>query len=455
MGELLAASGGGALGLATPERELPMLPSQRRYFAAAPRDPHDFTISAVATIDAPVDLAALRAALRALLGRYDSLRTEYRSGPDGWAQVERPMAAEVDLSELLRVERGSADEAEAAAELDRLRAWHRGIRIDVWPLMRLTVLDRGALPGRLLCTVHHLCCDAYSARLLLRDLTHEYQARIRGAGAAETGAEPTGIREWAEILTRFADGPDGRAEADYWTGLAWDRVVTAAPPEPAPGTPLPEWSWEISGLSREQSALLPRFAQGSALSTREILHVAAALSYREATGESALLLDSVDLGRPATLPGARMLRSVGWLTSIHPVLLDAHGATEASLVGRLTEQLRAIRLQGVGWGALRDLAGAGPVRDRITALPQAAYYLNFQGALGVARNRARLPIRLEDITDSLTPRREPYAAKLYPLMADGRLQLGLKYRTDVWSAERAAAWVGGWADRIGRLVAGA
>lgn len=448
-----------------PGQSMPLLPVQQRFFQSDPQDPHDFTITAVASVDSQLDHAALREAVAALVRRYDSLRTVYLLEADGWVQREQPipppspghgLLREQDLRDLVTVERVRGDEAEAADRLDQVKARHRTLRIDSWPLVRVTALDRGELPGKIVFTAHHLCCDAYSARILLRDLILGYLARVRGhpqPGQLRPGIPPTGMRDWARALARFAASREGEAEAAFWLGLRWDRVQPTGLRRPGQDAGRPTWAWVSSAVPEPESGMFNGFRSGSALSGREILQIAAAIAYRDVTGEPALLLDSVDLGRPADFPGVRLLRSVGWLTSVHPVLADLSDVERADPADHLALQLRAIRYQGVGWGALRGFTPSAAARSRIRELGPAPFYLNYQGNLSAARNGSAFPIRLESVSESLTPRQESYLGKLYPVIVDGRLQLGLSYRADVCAADQASAWVDRWATEVRRLLA--
>jgi non-ribosomal peptide synthase protein (TIGR01720 family) len=83
-------------------------------------------------------------------------------------------------------------------------------------------------------------------------------------------------------------------------------------------------------------------------------------------------------GREDLLDGVDLARTVGWFTTVYPVVLDVRGADETdwrALIKSVRRQLRAIPANGIGFGALRYL-GSPAVRDRLRGTsggPQIAF----------------------------------------------------------------------------------
>jgi non-ribosomal peptide synthase protein (TIGR01720 family) len=81
---------------------------------------------------------------------------------------------------------------------------------------------------------------------------------------------------------------------------------------------------------------------------------------------------SIDLeghGREEVLDGVDLSRTVGWFTTIFPVVLDVVASDEPNwrdLIKSARRQLRAIPGNGLGFGALRYL-GSPAARERLSA----------------------------------------------------------------------------------------
>src|SRR5207244_11445445 len=97
--------------------------------------------------------------------------------------------------------------------------------------------------------------------------------------------------------------------------------------------------------------------------------------------------------------GSGLSRTVGWCTTLFPVLLDLEGASSPGAGGvlsraagragsssgpvpglkRVKEQLRRIPKHGIGYGLLRYLRGDMQVAADLRALPQAEVSFNYLG----------------------------------------------------------------------------
>ncbi|MEU6189640.1 amino acid adenylation domain-containing protein [Nocardia sp. NPDC047038] len=153
------------------------------------------------SFDAPLDPAALRAAVYALIDRHPRLRTRFAvrdgipmSKPDG----PRPEPV---------VEQAANDDPEAFA---RRLADHADEPFDLaaGPLLRIVLLRRGARGDVLMLVAHHLIVDFWSLVVLIRELGRGYRGEpLSGrAGAGESDVEP-GDSEMAFWRDHFADAP--------------------------------------------------------------------------------------------------------------------------------------------------------------------------------------------------------------------------------------------------------
>jgi nonribosomal peptide synthetase CepB len=102
-----------------------------------------------------------------------------------------------------------------------------------------------------------------------------------------------------------------------------------------------------------------------------------------------VLVDVEGHGREPLTAGLDLSRTVGWLTSVHPVRLDpgpeeaagirAGGPAAGRVVKQVKEQLRAVPGDGLGYGLLRHLnPDTGP---KLAALPSAQIGFNYLGRL--------------------------------------------------------------------------
>src|SRR5207249_4319348 len=92
----------------------------------------------------------------------------------------------------------------------------------------------------------------------------------------------------------------------------------------------------------------------------DVLLTALAQSASDWTGQRTVLLDLEGHGREEILDDVDLSRTVGWFTTIKPVLLvveDERGSESA--LKSIKEQLRVLPARGIGYGLLRYLRKDG------------------------------------------------------------------------------------------------
>ncbi|HEY0451966.1 amino acid adenylation domain-containing protein [Actinophytocola sp.] len=135
-----------------------------------------YHVPVVLRVDGEVDLPALERALARLTARHEVLRTSF--GLRDGALVQHVLAAvrvparHVDLSAAPPDERRLADFVAAESS--------RPFDLTCAPLLRLLTARLGHAEHLLVLTMHHLACDALSARVLVRDIGALYLAETGG-----------------------------------------------------------------------------------------------------------------------------------------------------------------------------------------------------------------------------------------------------------------------------------
>ncbi|MBM3852779.1 MAG: hypothetical protein FJ399_06445, partial [Verrucomicrobia bacterium] len=182
--------------------------------------------------DGALDVAALRAAVRRLVERHETLRTTITTiggeprqivgSADGFSLREVDLSGEPDP--LAAARKAAADDALAPFDLAR------------GPLFRVTLVRMGSERHLLLCTLHHIVSDAWSTAVLRRELAALYTAGVAGAGHPLPPLRAH-YRDFAAWQNRELAGPTGAAQRDYWRRqLGGERAALALPtdfPRPA------------------------------------------------------------------------------------------------------------------------------------------------------------------------------------------------------------------------------
>jgi amino acid adenylation domain-containing protein/non-ribosomal peptide synthase protein (TIGR01720 family) len=406
----------------------------------------------------PLDPRRLDAALARLLAHHDALRLRFARGAEGgWTQGFAPAEGQ-DAAVPLHLEDLSAlPSADAAREMEaacgRLQA---SMDLEAGPLFRAALFDLGAAGQRLLLAIHHLAVDGVSWRVLLEDLEAALDAAEAGA-APGFSPKTTSYRRWAVRLAEHAASAAMAAEAAYWA---------AAVPADAPALPVDHSGGdnrvETAGVvtaeldEGDTRALLQEVPPVYRTRVDEALLAALARAFGRWTGEDRLLVDLEGHGREDLFSDVDLTRTVGWFTSIYPVLLDLRGAPgEGDALRAVKEQLRAVPGRGVGYGILRWLSPDAGVRASLRALPapQVAFHYLGQADSSVSGEAAfaRAP---EPTGPTSHPRgsRRAHLLEVNALVEGGRLRCSWAFNEGVHRRETVERLARGFITELRALV---
>ncbi|HEX6293281.1 MAG TPA: condensation domain-containing protein, partial [Herpetosiphonaceae bacterium] len=276
------------------------------------------------------------------------------------------------------------------------------------PLLRVGWYELGPAQGaRVLVAAHHLVIDGVGWRILVGDLETAY-TQARSGAAIALPPKTTDVQRWAEQLVAYAQRDTLRAEAAYWL------ATLQPPPRPLPVDDLAGEPYNTEATARtvtmvlpahETTALLQQVPQIYHMPINDALLAALAQAYAQWSGASTLLLDLEGHGREDLFPGVDLSRTVGWFTTVYPVLLDIRQAVDLSAVLKsVKEQLRAIPNHGIGYGLLRYLSQDTDVAARLRELPQPQISFNYLGQFDAVLAQSAL---FRPASESIGPARSP------------------------------------------------
>ncbi|WP_456280959.1 amino acid adenylation domain-containing protein [Cupriavidus sp. JZ107] len=356
-----------------PTGDAPLLPIQRAFFEAPIPNRNHWNQSILLRPTAPLDPDALRSALTALVGHHDALRLRYREQDGQWRQH---YTAPGD-SELLWQQQ--VDEADSiAAHCDRAQ---RSLDLAQGPLLRALHLQLPDGSERLLLAIHHLVVDGVSWRILLEDLQQAYRLAQQRQPIA-LPAKTASYKAWSQALAQHANSDGVIQQADYWHAQQGPEL----PCDHAVGNDhIGDAATLTLQLSAEQTQRLLKQAPAAyRTQINDLLLSALAQAVGQWAGldRAAVLLEGH--GREALRATPDIGRTVGWFTTMFPVVLPSASDAAASIKS-VKETLRGVPDHGIGYGLLRHL-GPQAIRDRLAscALPRITFnYLGqFDQSLG-------------------------------------------------------------------------
>jgi non-ribosomal peptide synthase protein (TIGR01720 family) len=279
--------------------------------------------------------------------------------------------------------------------------------------------------------------DAVSWRILLEDFELAYGQLLAGS-AVQLPPRTASFKRWSERLSEYAQSAEVRGERRYW--LDGSRLqATALPTDFARGdnNAASESSVSVSLDAEETGALLRDVPKAYNTQINDVLLTALAQAFSKWTGSRSLLVDTEGHGRETISDDLDVSRTVGWFTSVFPVLLELPGGAGAGeALKSVKEQLRRVPNHGLGYGLLRYLGADAEVSARLSSMPQAEVSFNYLGKFerGDAQSSALGANRETD-----APARSPRGARRYLLEINGSVVGGRLRLTWNYSAARHTA----------------
>ena len=413
---------------------VPLTPVQRWFFEQRLPTPDHFNQSLLLILRRPIAPGVLCAAIAGILDHHDVLRLRFTSGDGDWRQEIADSAAvpfcRIDLSALPPGFRRAALEASAervqgsldllAGRIARFVSFHLG----------------SAEPDRLLMAIHHLAVDGVSWRVLLEDLQTAC-SQIAGGGPASLPEKTTSYKTWAERLASLARTEALRAELPFWLAAERSRVrplPVGRPRGPEAHTAASAAALSIALTEEETRALLQEVPKAYRTQINDVLLAAVAQGFRDWSGEPLLLVDLEGHGREEIFKDVDVSRTVGWFTTIFPVLLDIGRLEEpGSLLKSVKEQLRRVPGRGLGYGLLRYLSEDPQVISQLSRLPRAEVSFNYLGQVdqAVAGSSPFAPAGESPgpMVHRSAPR--PHLLDLVSAVEGGRFVLSVKYDSEI------------------------
>ena len=401
---------------------VPLTPIQHWFFEQRLQHPHHWNQSVLLTVRQTLQPELLTQALRQLMHHHDALRAVFQQTEAGWRQQYAEPSDKVPL----RVVRKSVDDV-AEAITATAATVQSSFDLSTGPLWQVVYFELETTTGperRLLMVCHHLLVDGLSWRILLGDLQALYQ-QFSQTGVAQLPPKTFSCQNWIERLA----ATDRQLALSYWEKVA----ALSLPPLPQdfPGgrnhMALAE-TVSVSLTQLDTQRLLQDAPIAYSVHINDLLLTALVLALKPWAGQP-LRISLEGHGRPDDFD---LSRTVGWFTTLYPVLLDTPPNPDlGGAIKAVKETLRGIPNQGLGYDVLRylqpdvlgevDLKADAPIR--FNYLGQTDQLFSDTGWLAPA-------------TEPTGPARSPHDTRdilieINALVSQGRLNLHWTYSREL------------------------
>ncbi|MGW8460335.1 non-ribosomal peptide synthase/polyketide synthase [Bacillus atrophaeus] len=397
-----------------------LTPIQHWFFDQTTIDPHYYNQAVMLYASQGFQESPLRKTLQKLGEHHDALRMMFRTADNGYEAWN----AEIAQSELYHLEvmnlKAEADPGPAIeAKANEIQG---SMRLSGGPLMKAGLFQ--CTDGdHLLIAIHHLIVDGVSWRILLEDIASGYRQAENGQ-VIQLPQKTDSFRLWAERLSEYAQSAAIKQEQEYWTQIEQSDVK-----------PLPKDFHETRTFSKdsetvtvewtkeETELLLKQANRAYNTEINDLLLTSLGLSISHWSGLEQIAVHLEGHGREQIIPDMDISRTVGWFTSLYPVVLHTQQGKEISYYIKTTKEgLRQIPHKGIGYGIARYLSSSMPAKMS----PEISF--NYLGQFD--QDLQHHAIQLSPYScgaDSSENQVRPYVLNINGMISKGRLMLTISY----------------------------
>ncbi len=428
--------------------EARLTPIQRHYFAQQYEEEHHRNQSIMLYSKEGLEEAALRRAAEKIAEHHDALRMVFRREGDQVSAYNRGLEGE--SYRLLEVDlRGGTDvSAQIEAEAARMQA---GFDLAGGPLLQLGWFRTDA-GDHLLLIIHHLVVDGVSWRILFEDLASAYEQALAGKATIELQEKSHSFRTWSERLYSYAQSREAARELKYWREI--DRTELLPLPRNEGKANRLKDSRTLSVKLDEQytKRLLTQSHGAYSTEINDLLLTALGLTIGEWTGQQEVAVSLEGHGRENLIKGMNVTRTVGWFTSVYPVLLEVSRPEDTGYQIKLTkDSLRKVPNKGIGYGLLKHLREESGEPWRLH--PEIGFNYMGQYDEDMQQGSGRFELSREEIGPQFSPQmKRDYVLDWNGMVQGGQLIMTCNYSAEEYKEEEIAGLLESYREQLERIA---
>ncbi|MEO6221367.1 MAG: condensation domain-containing protein, partial [Ginsengibacter sp.] len=340
----------GEQGMLTGESGL--LPIQQWYFEGEEKSISHFNQSVLISIDKSVTEVELENVLDQLTTHHDALHFIYHKKDDIWKQEYGTHKGVFIVDDLQEATKNTI----AGIITQQSEIHQRSLNIESGHIIRMALMKTpvSETNNRLLLVIHHLAVDGISWRILLEDL-ELLLTSLRTGVPSELGFRSTSYRQWYEALEIYGKSNRLKTQQGYW-----EQVLDSYQPLPVDTKfqgllKMADMQLELSRLDVVNTKALIQEVPGVYhTEINDVLMATLAITLCEWTNKESIVIGLEGHGREEIADNIDISRTVGWFTTMYPVLLKLEPGSEiANVIKEVKEQLRKVPDKGIGFGVLK------------------------------------------------------------------------------------------------------
>ena len=436
---------------------VPLTPIQQYFFAQALAEEQHFNQALLLKVRRPIRAEDLQEVVTAIVAHHDGLRLRFERSEEGWQQSYGGAETVNDEATVRLIDVSHLSDAEQRVQIEvESDAVQRSLKLEGGGLFRVVLFETGG-EQRLLIVAHHLIVDGVSWRIIIEDMARGLE-QIEKGEAIGFGSKTSSYRRWAERLMEYAGSDEAVGEGESWSRI--EKWQASRLPVDYPG------GQNTIGLSRRvvrwldaeaTRALLQEVPKAYRTQINDVLLTALAEAISRWSGQRQVLVEMEGHGRVEEMfKDIDLSRTVGWFTSLYPVLLNLEGIEDLGAALRhVKEYLRAIPNAGIGYGILNYLRDSGAAAAKAQRTGDAEVSFNYLGQMNQVIEEDSFFAGAAESQGAMQSEQgqRQYLLEITMVVIDGRLQVQWNYGSQLHAKETIERLADEYTEALRRLIA--
>lgn len=401
---------------------------------------HHFNHTLLLSLAPEISPTQIHRAFDKIAEHHDMLRASFYQEDTEWKQEIKAKSAAISL-EVYEL-RGDVDPTSSILTLGN--QLQRTLNIEEGQLLRLCYFQSDAGPF-LLIVIHHLIIDGISWRILLEDLNILW-AQMHQQIPLALPIESMPYLSWADQMIAFTQTSAFNENKKHWQNIKEAHKSSLAKDFPQGRNTFADVQTLEFKLSESKTLqLLQQVHAAYGTHTHEILTAALVYTFHQQFGFEAIQIDLEGHGRHEAF-GEDTSRTLGWFTSIYPVIFELQEANLEDAIIQTKEAMRRVPLQGADF-LLQHYA----VQKTFPELSEISF--NYLGQFDSDFSSPFFSLTDALLFETIDPQEERlYLWEITGMLVNAQLQLNLSYSRNQFKSTTIEAFVQRYQDNLMAMI---
>jgi aryl carrier-like protein len=303
-----------------------LLPVQQWYFETEQTNVSHFNQTVLLAIDKSITGAILDQAIQHLTNQHDALRFKYYQQDGKWQQEYGSAGIAINREDL-SLATGDSLTLKIGELTDR---YQRSLSIEKGEIIRVVWIETpdAEKANRLFIVIHHLAVDGVSWRILLEELDRLLTGSKNNIGA-HLGQKSASYRQWYETLAAYGQSTALLQQLPYWQQAVKNYQPLSIDKEYHGNVKVKDTASFTVKLGAGQTASLLKDApRVYHTEINDLLLCALAQTLGTWANTNTITIGLEGHGREHITDDIDISRTVGWFTTLFPLLLNTGGLSD-------------------------------------------------------------------------------------------------------------------------------